>query len=204
VRPGHIVIGVMAYYGKADDPVRGAGVRRQYVERMARFAAREIEEGRTITMVIGDLADQDVALEIETLVRRERPDLRLDQLRVSNAVTFEDIMREMAEAELVVASRFHNIIGALKLAKPTVSLGYAQKNASLLEQFGYGEYVQAMDELDPDLLVDQVAHAEESRAAQGRQITSVLARFESDLDEQFRTLSTGTFVPGQRRQDVLR
>ena len=35
--PGQVVVGVMAYYGRADDPVRGAGVRRHYVGEMADF-----------------------------------------------------------------------------------------------------------------------------------------------------------------------
>ena len=38
--PGRIVVGVMAYYGRKDDPKRGADVRNRYVATMARAMAR--------------------------------------------------------------------------------------------------------------------------------------------------------------------
>ena len=42
-------------------------------------------------------------------------------------------------AEVVIASRFHNLICALRLARPTVSVGYAAKNRHLMEALGLDE-----------------------------------------------------------------
>ena len=47
-------------------------------------------------------------------------------------VTFADLARAMAPASLIVASRYHNVICALMLSKPTISIGYAEKNAVLM------------------------------------------------------------------------
>ena len=44
-------------------------------------------------------------------------------------------------AEVVIASRFHNLICALRLARPTVSVGYASKNRHLMQALGLDEYL---------------------------------------------------------------
>jgi polysaccharide pyruvyl transferase WcaK-like protein len=188
-RAGHVAIGVMAYYGKADDPVRGAGVRRTYVERMASFVTGLLDTDHTVTLLIGDLADREVAHEVAGLVRTARPEVPRHRLEVSGANTLDDILADMAYAEVVVASRFHNLIAALKLAKPTVSLGYAKKNADLLAQFGLGDFTQGMDNLDVTLLTRQVVEVEREHPAREADLKDVLHRFDGALEEQFTRLS---------------
>jgi polysaccharide pyruvyl transferase WcaK-like protein len=144
-RPGHVVIGVMGYAGGPQDRQRGADLVSTYVDRMSCLVTRLVDEARTVTLVLGDVADHELALEIDRRVRTLRPGLGQGQLRVSEAESLAAIMSEMTVAEVVVASRFHNLICALKLGKPTVSLGYAGKNARLLSDFGLGEFSQAID-----------------------------------------------------------
>ncbi len=54
----------------------------------------------------------------------------------------------MSRAEVVVASRFHNVICALRLARPTISIGYAGKNHHLMRQMGLEDYSQDIEHLD--------------------------------------------------------
>ena len=42
----------------------------------------------------------------------------------------------MAPVGAVVATRYHNVICALKLAKPVVSVGYAAKNVAIMADMG--------------------------------------------------------------------
>jgi polysaccharide pyruvyl transferase WcaK-like protein len=193
MKPGHVVIGVMAYDGSYDDPRRGPAVRRTYVERMAQLVTRLLDEGRTVTLVVGDMHDRDPARDIERSVRAARPDLAPGRLCASEARTLNDIMRTMAPAEVVVASRFHNVICALKLGKPTISLGYAEKNARLLEAFGLGEFAQPVDAFDVGLLADQIAEVPGVQASRAPLMKDTLGRFEAELDEQFGVLSQTTF-----------
>lgn len=190
--PGHVVIGVMAYYGRADDPVRGAGVRRRYVAQMAEVVSTLLARGKSVTLVIGDLADRAVALEIQAAVRAGEPD-HVDRLTVSDATTMDELMVEMSTAEVVVASRFHNLIAALKLAKPTVSLGYAQKNADLLSQFGLGQFTQSMDDFDIELLIRQLEEARSEGDRREPAIRLALVNALEQLDEQFSELSATYF-----------
>jgi polysaccharide pyruvyl transferase WcaK-like protein len=193
VRPGHVAIGIMAYDGASDDPNRGAGVRRRYLGSMTRLVTRLVDEGRIVTLFIGDVHDQPVARKIEGSVRSGQREPESDSVTVSSAGTLEEIMAEMTEAEVVIASRFHNVICALKLTKPIVSLGYAEKNADLLEVFGLGEFTQPIDAFDVDRLIDQIAEARCRKPLAEVQMVDTLQRFADSLNEQFRRLSREFF-----------
>ena len=59
----------------------------------------------------------------------------------------------------MIASRFHNLICALRLARPTVSVGYASKNRDLMRAVGVDGYCQDIGELNAKALVAQVGSA---------------------------------------------
>jgi polysaccharide pyruvyl transferase WcaK-like protein len=80
-----------------------------------------------------------------------------------------------------VASRYHNVIAALRVGVPVVSLGYAGKNAALLERFGLAELDQPIEEFDPDVLLRHIA---EARASSRSQLRRVLAQMQESLREQ--------------------
>ena len=69
--------------------------------------------------------------------------------------SLHDLMRQIAETDVVVATRYHNVVCALKLGKPTVSLGYAEKNDVLMAEMGLGRFCQHVERLDLDLLIEQ-------------------------------------------------
>lgn len=188
-RPGHVVIGVMSYSGSPDDPDRGEGVVDAYVTGISEVITRLLDQGRSVTTVVGDVADFGLAARIEADVRTARLGLPPGQLSVSPAQTLEEIMAEMSAAEVVVASRFHNLICALMLCKPTVSLGYAGKSDRLMDEFGLGEFTQPMDSFDPNLLIDQIAEVRRVQPQAQAQMKETLHRFEDELGEQFRRLS---------------
>jgi polysaccharide pyruvyl transferase WcaK-like protein len=194
-RPGHVVLGVMAFQGGPGDPSRGPGMVRSYVTRMTELVTRLVDEGRTVTIVIGDLADHGLATEIAEAVRAGRPDLASGQVTVSDATTVQGIMREMGAAEVVLASRFHNVICALKMARPTVSLGYAEKNAHVLAEFGLDRFSQPMESLDVDLLVEQVEEVRRVHPSVEGLMKETLRRYEDTIDEELAEIFVELLAP---------
>jgi polysaccharide pyruvyl transferase WcaK-like protein len=158
---GRIVVGVMAYYGRKDDSKRGADVRRRYVATMASALAQVVAAGSRVVLVGGDWVDVDVARDVQEAVLTACPNLSDDAIVVREFTTFTELAEEMMRAEIVIASRFHNVICALRLARPTISVGYASKNRDLMEALGLDTYCQEIENLDADQLVAQV------RAARG-------------------------------------
>lgn len=181
--PGRIVVGVMAYYGREDDPVAGADVRRRYVDHLAQAVAALIRTGQHVVLVGGDRVDTEVAEEVASLVRQASRELA-DAVTVHEAETFTELTDEMRCAQVVVASRFHNQICALRLARPTVSVGYALKSRDLLQSVGLDEFCQDIESLDADRLVDQVLAA----LREADTLVDHIDRAAADFAVQVRTL----------------
>lgn len=189
VRPGHLAVGVMTYYGRHDDPVRGAETRRTYIAAMTDFLVRQTDSGRTVTLVLGDRVDLGVAVQIRDGVLRSRPGLRPDAVALSQASTLAEIMSVMSEAEAVVGSRFHNVFCALRVAKPTVSIAYAPKNTALMTEFGLGAFCQSIDSLDVNLLCAQLDEVIREHPENEPHMHATNARYAAELDAQFDRLS---------------
>jgi polysaccharide pyruvyl transferase WcaK-like protein len=67
-----------------------------------------------------------------------------------------------------VAARFHNLVFAVKLGKPTIAVSYSPKCDSLMSDVGLAEYVQPIKSLDVERLKAQFTQIE-SQAAQVRE-----------------------------------
>ena len=181
---GRLVVGVMAFYGKGDDPVRGAEVRRRYVVTMADALAQVAAPDDHIVIVSGDHVDIGVSHELRAAILSARPDLADDAVLVREFTTFTELTEEMKQAEVVIPSRFHNLICALRLARPTVSAGYASKNHELMLALGLDEYSQTMEHLDGEKLVAQVRAARRNAES----LTATIRRGTSEYAEEVEAL----------------
>jgi polysaccharide pyruvyl transferase WcaK-like protein len=123
-----------------------------------------------VRLFIGDTnnADENVVGEILADIRAHRPDLDPDWVVAEPVTTFADLMQAMEPVGTVVAARYHNVICALMLAKPTISIGYGEKNAVLMAGTGLADYCQSISSLDVERLIEQLTDLE-SHAAQLRQ-----------------------------------
>jgi polysaccharide pyruvyl transferase WcaK-like protein len=157
--PGRVVIGVMAYYGTHDDPVLGVGTQRRYLTEMSTVVSRLAAAGDHVVLVGGDRVDIAVAHRIRAAATAVGAGGPAGHIEVREIDRFGDLSAEMGRAEVVVASRFHNLICALRQERPTVSLGYASKNRRLMHTLGLDEYCQDIETVDAALLLEQLASA---------------------------------------------
>jgi polysaccharide pyruvyl transferase WcaK-like protein len=181
-------IGLMEYRGTdGDDPSRGDEISASYVEKMKSFTRWLVDNGRRVRLFIGDTnnADEHVVTEILADIRAHRPDLDPDWVLAEPVTTFADLMRAMDPVSTVVATRYHNVICALMLAKPTISIGYGEKNAVLMAGTGLADYCQSIGSLDVDRLIEQFTDLE-SHAAQLRQTIAEANQAKAPLVERQR------------------
>lgn len=196
--PNVVGVGVMAYYGSNDDDrQQAAEIHSAYVEKMTRFTAWLVDHGHEVRLFGGDSKfDWDVADRIMADVRRDRPNLSPSALSVKRANSYTELMQLMAPAGMVVATRYHNVMCALKLCKPTISLGYSQKFVTLMADMGLAEFNQFTDSFSVEKLLEQFEdlkkrHAELRQRMADRNAANIRA-----LDEQFATLTHTLFVTG--------
>jgi polysaccharide pyruvyl transferase WcaK-like protein len=103
----------------------------------------DLDGGRQVRLFTGDQSDESVVAEILSDLRTYRPKLDSSHVVAEPASTLQDLMRQMAAVDTVVATRYHNVLCALKLSKPTLSIGYATKNDVLMAGMGLGEFCQS-------------------------------------------------------------
>jgi polysaccharide pyruvyl transferase WcaK-like protein len=122
-----------------------------------------------------------------------RPDLAPEAIVVREPTTFDEVTDLMARAEVVVASRFHNLICALRLARPTVSLGYAEKHSCLMRELGLEEYHQDILGLGADRLVAQVRAARAEGPFVSARIREATGGYAGDVTSLLEEMAAVTF-----------
>ncbi|MBN6040461.1 polysaccharide pyruvyl transferase family protein [Amycolatopsis sp. 195334CR] len=191
VVPRSVGVGVMAYHGGNDDRPRAGELYDSYVDTMTRFVAKLLGDGRQVRLFIGDQADRQVADEIIA-------ELRSPLLSAPKTSTLDELMRAMAAVETVVATRYHNVLCALKLAKPTLSLGYATKNDVLMTQLGLGEFCRPVRDIEVDDLLSRFTELEDRADELRRTLAERGAEQTRLLEAQFAELSAAFLPEGVR------
>ncbi len=195
--PQTVGMGVMTYYGSNDDRRRADAIHASYMETMKGFARWLVDNGRRIRFFTGDDADAGALQEIVADLRAYRPDLEPGWLTAEPIASLTDLMQQMSGVGTVVATRYHNVLCALKLSKPTLSLGYAAKNDALMADMGVPEYCQSARSLDLDLLIKQFTELESLTPQVKRTLLARNNVKTEDLERQFEVLSDLLFsMPG--------
>ena len=189
-------IGVMAYYGNNDDRKQADQIYASYIENVETFIRWLLDNGRKVRLFSGDAVDEGAVSQILTDLRSYRPDLEPSWIVAESATTFEELTQAMAPVGTVVATRFHNVMCALKLGKPTISIGYAKKNVALMANMGLSEFCQNADSLDVEKLREQFIKLESNAAQLRLAIAERNAENARLLADQFTTMSALLF-PGK-------
>ena len=177
-------IGVMTYRGWKKNSTDGDAIYADYIARMTALAKRLLGDGRQVRLLTGDKGDMEAARDI------------LNQLCPidANKVIFEpsaslhDLMQQIAETDIVVASRYHNIVCTLAMGRPAISLAYASKNDALLRDAGLAAFCHRIDDFDPETILSQIDFAFEQQTTLVTQIESGVEHYRSRLAEQERIL----------------
>ncbi|MEV3855835.1 polysaccharide pyruvyl transferase family protein [Streptomyces sp. NPDC050095] len=184
--PGPVCVGVMDFHGGNDDRARADEIHRRYLEGTTRFVRALVEDGRPVRLLTGDACDAPVVAAILDAV--DSP-----LVTAADAASLADLMKETAAADTVVATRYHNLICALKAGTPTLALSYAAKSDALMDRMGLAAYCHPAREVDADRLLEQF-RALEKRAAELRQTLAernlAVAR---QLQDQFTDLTAALF-----------
>ncbi|MEV6872773.1 polysaccharide pyruvyl transferase family protein [Amycolatopsis sp. NPDC051128] len=192
--PGTIGLGVMDYHGGNDDRARADEIHESYVAKIKDLVNRLLDAGHRIRLFTGDVSDEKVVRDIFAALADERPGLPPGAVVFDKAGSLAELMGQMSTVDAVVATRFHNVLCALKTGTPTISLGYATKNDVLMAQMGLGsDFCQTADGFTVDQLVKQLE--ELLRRADGVKATLADRGTKASLllEEQFDVLSTRFF-----------
>lgn len=164
---GTVGVGVMAWYGASGDRGRAEEIHTAYVTTMKQFVRWLVDNGRRVRLFVGDQLDEAVVEEILADLQVHRPGVEPSQVLAEQTSSLDDLMRQMACVDTVVATRYHNVVCAVRLAKPTVSISYSAKSDALMAEAGLAQFCQPAHFPDVELLIEQFTELE-SRSEQLR------------------------------------
>ncbi|MDQ1034723.1 polysaccharide pyruvyl transferase WcaK-like protein [Streptomyces sp. V3I8] len=204
--PRPVCVGVMDFHGGNDDRARAEEIHRRYLDGTTRFVRALAEDGRTVRLLTGDDCDAPVAAAILDAV--DSP-----LVTAAGAASLADLMKETAAADAVVATRYHNLVCALKAGTPTLALSYAAKSDALMARMGLDAYCHPAREVDADRLLEQFRSLEKKSAQLRRTLAERNADVTRQLEDQFTALTAALFpttdrtrahTPTRTRADAVR
>jgi polysaccharide pyruvyl transferase WcaK-like protein len=152
-----IGLGVMSYYGWANEPAGGEDIFRTYIEKMSTIACRILDNGQSIRILIGEKNDErGVHALLETIRRRRDSDAGADRLIVEPIASMRDLLDQIGSTDAVIGTRYHNVVGALMMNRPVVSLGYAAKFVDVMTSMGLGRYCHDVEAMAPDAVLNDL------------------------------------------------
>jgi polysaccharide pyruvyl transferase WcaK-like protein len=179
-----IGIGVMAYHGWRNDPARGAEIYADYLHKITNFVLWLLHAGHAVRVLMGETSDRRAVDDLFRALRTRSPHLGKGSVMFTPAHTLHDVMQQMADLDAVVATRYHNVVCALRMCKPTISIGYAPKNDALLAEMGLAAFCQHIEDFDLARLEAQITRLMSHRAAYERSIREASAVLEGKLRDQ--------------------
>lgn len=180
-----IGIGLMGYRRELSRPENGAYQR--YLEKMGRLVGWLLERGYRIHFLIGDTVyDSGVADEVKAILREQGLIVKDSQLIDTHISSIDDLTTAIAATDVVVATRYHNVVLAIMLDKPVISIGYEKKNDALMSEVGLGEYCHYIEDFELDVVVSQVERMAKYAKKSQHRFRHTCARFRGALADQYR------------------
>jgi len=181
-----IGLGLMEYYGKPYRQKQGESIYHAYISKVATFVIWLIEHKYTVRLFIGDVMyDKHVKEDIIGLLKKSGVKHEEGQIIDEPVSSVEQLLLQLAATDIVIATRFHNILLALILDKPVISISYHEKIDSLMAAIGLEEYCQHIEHLDVKRLIEQFLQLEKNAEKLRSHIKHKTEEYRRALDEQY-------------------
>jgi len=159
---------------------------RDYVSKAAGFVTWLIERNYRVRLLIGDVAyDGRVRQDLKAILQQGGLKCERAEIIDEPARCVDDLLSQLAATDLVVASRFHNVLLALMLKKPVVAISFHQKVDSLMDGMGLAEFCQDIEHIDLLRLAQQFTKASEYAQDITLQIGRKTETYRQALERQY-------------------
>jgi len=186
VRDGPVTVGVgvMNYWGwRSGAPeAEAASIHDTYIGKLADFVQRLLAKGYRVRLLLGHKWDSEAIGRVVARIDAASYDCR--EVICEPAENMRDLMRQIQQTDVVVTTRYHNVVAALCVARPVISLSYAEKNDALLDDVGLTGLHQHCETFSVDRLWQQLEWTIANRASLGATIAATVAEYRTRLSEQ--------------------
>ena len=147
-------LGLMEYAGRYSVASPLAETYDRYLESLAIFVSWLLEHEYDVRLLLGD-GDTMVLGAFEHALRNRLAPDTAERVTYRAADSVDDLLSHISETDLVVATRFHNILMGLLLNKPVVAIAFHHKCSSLMSEMGLSDYCHDINQMNADALIEQ-------------------------------------------------
>jgi polysaccharide pyruvyl transferase WcaK-like protein len=159
-----------------------------YLDSLAMFAEWLLAREYEVRLLIGDLGDISAKKEFLHLLRDRISGCHEQQLIDEPIRSVEDLLAQIAETDLVVATRFHNVLLSLVCNKPVISIAFHHKCESLMSAMGLSEYCLNINDLKAEQLIEKFCDLERNSDEIKWSIREKTSQFRAALDQQYKII----------------
>lgn len=176
-----IGVGVMSYGGWSK---LGEGkVYRDYVRCLVGAVKGLLAEGHRVRFLVGQPCDVPVVMDVIEGCSAEAN----TELEVPKIDSFERLLEAISETDLIIATRYHNVVAALLMRRPVVSLSYAPKNADLLSYLGLSAFDRTIETASPQWVLNRVSEYRRGQAALDERAETLLTHWNTVVEDEIRS-----------------
>jgi polysaccharide pyruvyl transferase WcaK-like protein len=181
-------VGLMTYAGEMNGGKPSQDVYQEYLQKLSTFVKWLLAHDYDVRLLIGDVVyDKPVKRDFKDLLREHEVLQGGAGGRIIDEpiASVEQLLSQLAATDVVVATRFHNLLLALLLNKPVISLAFHHKCVSLMSDVGLSQYCHDLHHLDVEKLIGQFRDLVKNQEALAPLIQEKAERFRRSLDEQY-------------------
>ena len=157
----------------------------RYLENLVRFVRWLVAREYDVRLLSGDLGDIDARQTFRDLLREHLPVSDERHIIDQPIRSVGDLLSQIVETDIVVATRFHNVLLALLCNKPVISISFHHKCESLMSAMGLSEFCLDINDLKADRLIEKFCELEKNVHKIKPLISEKAKAFRGALDEQY-------------------
>jgi polysaccharide pyruvyl transferase WcaK-like protein len=179
-------LGLMVYAGKYSVSKPSNEIYLAYLENLVKVVRWLLAHEYDVRLLSGDLGDLRARQEFRDLLR-ERLSVQDEGHIIDEPVlSVENLLAQIAATDIVVATRFHNVLFALLCNKPVISISFHHKCDSLMSAMGLSGYCLHINELTADRVIEKFCDLETNASKLKPLIREKVGEFRKALDEQYK------------------
>ena len=166
---------------------QGFGSQNVYINLLVRICRDFLSRGTNILLIPHEINPGRTALDDRMLCQLILLSIGKSEriAAISSAMSAEDISSMIACCELIIGSRFHAIVAALRSRIPAVAIGWSHKYDELMQDVSLGHFVLDHNNLAIEKICEVIRMAWEHREANRRVLGAKLPQIESAVDRMF-------------------
>jgi polysaccharide pyruvyl transferase WcaK-like protein len=178
-------LGVMEYAGKYSVPEPSDTIYLAYLETLVTVVRWLLARENDVRLLSGDIVDLPARQELRGLLR-QRLSVRDEGHIIDEPIcSVKDLLSQIVATDIVVATRFHNVLLALLCNKPVISISFHHKCESLMSAMGLSEYCLDIKDLKADSLIGKICDLEANADKVKPLIKEKAIEFREALDKQY-------------------